>query len=128
MLMSQDDAKKTMNDFRAAVQTSTWSQDVDTAVNTYQAVALSFSKIGDETFATRLNITSRSKQFGNEVSGQVDYIVWRRGPLVNFIFTRLGDSAAMTQLQAAKADKIFVKCPEPAKKSKSKKKKTSTTT
>src|SRR4029453_12781427 len=66
MLMSQDDAKKTMNDFRAAVQTSTWSQDVDTAVNTYQAVALSFSKIGDETFATRLNITSRSKQFGNE--------------------------------------------------------------
>lgn len=115
MLFSVKDAKQLIRDFKNAVQTTTWQEDRPEAVLDYTATALSFPKVGDATFATRLFVTAREKEFGFESEYQADYIVWRQGPVISFDYVVSADAAALVKSQASKVAEIFGPCPKKKK-------------
>lgn len=85
----------------------TWA-DTGTPPTTWNVAALSFPKLGDETFAVRLT-TTNLPIFG---TAEVDYVYIRRGPaLTGLAWIAIGPSALFSPLEATakKADARITK-------------------
>jgi hypothetical protein len=117
LLQNAKDAPKVLKAFRdAAAAAATWEQTISDprpGTETYTATALSFPKIGDETFSVRLALKFRDAQFGTEINqGTADYVVWRHGPIVSVVLGHNLDTLTYVKKVDAKVSKILKPCPK----------------
>jgi hypothetical protein len=129
VLQNPSDAPKVLSAFRsAAAMAATWSQPVPVppgpaGVDTFTSSALSFPKIGDDTFAVRLTDVFHSAVLGTDINEpSADYVLWRTGPVVSIILGSNVTTQTYVESAQTKVTSILTTCPRPPKAKKKSKK------
>lgn len=104
LLQNEADAQRLLEDFRAASATKEWTESSEQGSYTVKLAALAFDKLGDETFAVRLNNHFTDPDTGSSQDAQVDYVVYRVGRIVSYLFMTLADSSALGRKSVARVD------------------------
>ncbi len=102
LMVVEGDAREVMDEFRTAARTKVWNQSFESGTASYKLSALPFSKQGDETFAVHIQSTARNRKSGTESSREIDYIVFRSGRVLSFLYVIKADPAAIARRSAAK--------------------------
>lgn len=104
LLMADNvDARGVMDALRAAADITEWTQRSSDGRDDFRLSPLEFESVGDDTFAVRLDITTTGGPFATVTTEQADYVVFRIGPAVSFLFLSKVDS---TEMAARSADRV----------------------
>lgn len=100
LMAVESDARAAIDAFRSAAKTKSWTQTFRTTKATYELSTLSFDRVADETLAFRIVSTVAT------TSGEIDYIVFRSGRVLSFLYVIEVDSAPVARKSAAKIEAL----------------------
>lgn len=106
LMAVEDDARTVVDEFRKAARTTRWSQSFSSGDATYELSALEFDRLADETLSYRIDSTVKDRRTGRSASQRVDYIVFRSGRVLSFLYAIGADSAAIAQKSAGKVQAL----------------------
>lgn len=104
LLMSDEaGARGAIEALRAAAVTTEWTQGFSRGRDDYRLAQLEFESVADELFAVRLGITTTEGPFGAVTNETADYVVFRIGRVLSFLFMSGVDS---TEMAARSAERV----------------------
>jgi hypothetical protein len=106
LMAVEEDARKAVDAFRAAARTKRWNQSFTAGDATYELSPLEFDRQGDETIAYRILSTATGHGSDRSASRQIDYIVFRSGRVISFLYVIKAESAPIARKSAEKIEAL----------------------